>query len=109
MPILKPRNRLVYFRISEEEFRKVSDMCESEGARSLSDLARQAMQRLIQDGSQGADGQIVEKLKTIDAIIYELNQKLKQLTTLLEEHQPGASASESTIINPSHSSSKEEQ
>ena len=85
----------------------MSDRCESEGVRSLSDLARQAMQRLIADGTSGPDDLLAEKLKTIDAIIYELNQKLQQLTTLLEEHQPAAADRHSrlTLLR----TSKEEQ
>jgi hypothetical protein len=108
MPVLKPRNRLVYFRISEEEFRKVSDICQSEGARSLSDLARQAMQRLISDGALTTDGLMAEKLKTIDAIIYELNQKLQQLTKLLEGH-PAGGENGSAILESPLTTPKEEQ
>jgi hypothetical protein len=93
MPVLKPRNRLLYFRISEEEFRKVSDMC-------LSDLARQAMQRLLQDGTSNNDGLMAEKLKTIDTIICELNQKLSQLTKLIEDHLPVAESASAIIESP---------
>jgi hypothetical protein len=84
MAVLKPRNRLVYFRISEDEFQKVAEMCQVEGARSLSDFARSAMQRLIRDGSENPDLLMKEKLLVIDEIIAELNRKLQQLTQLLE-------------------------
>ena len=83
MSVLKPRNRLVYFRISEDEFRKVEDMWQAEGARSLSDFARAAVQRVIADGACSPDAMLREKLRTIDQIIGQLNQKLEQLDTLL--------------------------
>lgn len=90
MSVLKPRNRLVYFRISEDEFQKVAEMCQSEGARSLSDFARLAMQRQIRDGSETPDTIMKEKLRVIDEIIGELNRKLQQLTQLLDvrSHEP---------------------
>jgi hypothetical protein len=74
----------VYFRISEDEFQKVAEMCQTEGARSLSDFARSAMQRLIRDGSDNPDMLMREKLRVIDEIIGELNRKLHQLSQLLE-------------------------
>ena len=83
MSVLKPRNRLVYFRISEDEFRKVEDMWQAEGARSLSDFARAAVQRVISDGTNSPDAMLREKLKTIDEVLGQLNQKLEQLTMLL--------------------------
>ena len=92
MSVLKPRNRLVYFRISEDEFQKVARMCQSEGARSLSDFARSAMQRLIQDGSESVDATLAAKLKLIDQIIFDLNQKLEQLNDLLQVHHRAPSS-----------------
>jgi len=38
MAVLKPRERLVYFRITEDEFHQFANVCEQEGARSISDL-----------------------------------------------------------------------
>jgi hypothetical protein len=87
MSVLKPRNRLVYFRISEEEFQKVARMCQAEGARSLSDFARSAMHRRLQaDGGETGDTALAAKLKLIDQIICDLNQKLEQLNVLLQFH-----------------------
>ena len=52
MAVLKPRERLVYFRVSEDEFRQFVGVCEQAGARSVSDLARNAVQRLIAEGQR---------------------------------------------------------
>ncbi len=83
MSVLKPRNRLVYFRISEDEFRKVEDIWQAEGARSISDLPQAAEPRVSPDRTNSPDAMLREKLKTIDEIIGQLNQKLEQLTMLL--------------------------
>lgn len=40
MAITQPRNRLINFRVSEDEFQSLREATEAEGARSLSDHAR---------------------------------------------------------------------
>jgi hypothetical protein len=47
MGVLKPRSRLVHFRMSEEEFQKIQHLCHVTGARSISDVARAAVQKFI--------------------------------------------------------------
>jgi hypothetical protein len=84
MSVLKPRNRLVYFRVSEEEFLQFSRMCQSVGARSLSDLARSAMHRMLVQGSDEAS--LETRLKTFDALIAVLNDRLREMDDLLHAH-----------------------
>ena len=43
MAVTKPRNRLVNFRVSEDEFQSLREACETGGARSISDFARCAV------------------------------------------------------------------
>ncbi len=43
MPVLNPRTRLVNFRVSEDEFRRLKESCARAGARSVSDYARAAV------------------------------------------------------------------
>jgi len=83
MAVLKPRNRLVYFRVSEEEFQLFSDMCHMEGARSISDLARVALQRLIQERKLSAEDVFLDKLRLINQVITELSQKVEDLNMRL--------------------------
>ncbi|MBL8237971.1 MAG: hypothetical protein JNM66_11160 [Bryobacterales bacterium] len=80
MSILKPRTRIVYFRVSEEDFHRLVDLCPARGARSISELARSAMQSIIR-GEQGetADREVVETLHAIDRTVSEMNQNLKRL------------------------------
>ena len=47
MSVFKPRTRVVYFRLSEDQYRQYVKLCEERGARSLSDLARTAIDQLI--------------------------------------------------------------
>jgi hypothetical protein len=45
MAILKRRTKLVSFRLSDEEYERVQGACMAEGARSISEYARAALQR----------------------------------------------------------------
>jgi len=47
MRVLRPRSRMISIRMSEEEFSTLRRMCVATGARSLSDLAREAMRSLL--------------------------------------------------------------
>jgi hypothetical protein len=79
--VLKPRERLVYFRISEDEFRQFVSVCEQEGARSVSDLARSAVQRLIADGDRQRNGEELEqKMHRLEELITAVTEQLRSLT-----------------------------
>lgn len=81
MAVLKPRERLVYFRISEDEFRQFVGVCEQEGARSVSDLARTAIQRLISEGDRRRNGEdLAEKMQRLEQLILAVTEQLRLLT-----------------------------
>jgi hypothetical protein len=81
MAVLKPRERLVYFRISEDEFRQFAGVCEQEGARSVSDLARTAIQRLIANGDRQRNGEeLAEKIQRLEQLMTSVTEQLRLLT-----------------------------
>ena len=80
MAVLKPRERLVYFRVSEDEFRQFVSVCEQAGARSVSDLARNAVQRLIADGQRHReDHGMEEKIQVLERLIAAVTEQLHLL------------------------------
>jgi hypothetical protein len=83
MSVLRPRNRLVYFRVSEDEFQRFNNICEAIGARSISDLARSAMQNMIQGANDGHPDPVAAKLTVLEAMVNDLSQKIQLLTTSL--------------------------
>jgi len=88
--VLKPRERLVYFRISEDEFRQFVSVCEQEGARSVSDLARSAIQRLIANGDRQRNGEeLAEKMHRLEQLIMSVTEQLRLLAAA-RMHEPGA-------------------
>lgn len=88
MSVLKPRTRLIYFRVSEEEFQKLNSVCQDEGARSMSDLARSAMSRLLEGGSERVPA---DHLRLLDKVLLDLNEKIDRLTHLIEGRPNGSS------------------
>jgi hypothetical protein len=79
--VLKPRERLVYFRVSEDEFRQFVSVCEQAGARSVSDLARSAVQRLIADGHRHReDEELADKMYKLERLIAAVTEQLQLLT-----------------------------
>lgn len=47
MTVLKARSRMISVRLSEDEYSALMNVCVATGARSLSDLARDAMRLLL--------------------------------------------------------------
>ena len=93
MAVIKPRNRLVYFRVSEDEFRQFTQLCERHGSRSISDLVRDAMHRLLVEADEEIDGS-ASRVKVLDKLIAEVSAQLQQLASLQrrasvdQEHLP---------------------
>lgn len=83
MSVLRPRNRLVNFRLSEDEFEKLRDCCASFGARSISDFARSSvLSRLDQDPQQ--ESQANHRISHLDYKVSELESRVGQLLHLLD-------------------------
>jgi DNA-binding transcriptional regulator GbsR (MarR family) len=81
--VLKPRERLVYFRITEDEFHQFSSVCEQEGARSISDLARSAVQRLITECTREHEAEgLAPKMESLEKMIAEVTAQLQMLAAL---------------------------
>jgi hypothetical protein len=98
MAVLKPRERLVYFRISEDEFRQFASVCEQEGARSVSDLARSAVQRLIAEGHrQKEDDALAQRMHRLDELIAAVTEQLSLLTRAQE--QDGVVTADANVDN----------
>lgn len=98
MAVLKPRERLVYFRVSEDEFHQFTSLCEQQGARSVSDLARSAVQRLIAARTQQQEErELAPKVAMLEKLLGDLNSQLEQLSRLLSVQQASGRTMESNV------------
>lgn len=92
MPVFKPRNRLVNFRLSEEEFEKLRASCALNGARSLSDFARAAVMRSVATGQTETLDTVATATShaasvnsaVIDRKVHDLESRVYELGRLME-------------------------
>ncbi|MGQ9918788.1 MAG: hypothetical protein ACUVS7_15375 [Bryobacteraceae bacterium] len=84
MTVMRARSRLVYFRVSEDEYAWLHAMCEQTGARSLSDLVRTLLKERRDGGSHGADAveQLRERIEKLTLLVEKLERKLDGGKTL---------------------------
>jgi uncharacterized protein (DUF1778 family) len=94
MPVFNPRNRLVNFRLSDEEFEQLRASSAVSGARSLSDFARSAVMRCA---SEVTSGQAAPPSPDISNKVFELESRVTELVGLIEalkQHSNAESAVE---------------
>ncbi len=91
MAVLKPRMRLISFRLSEEEFQHLTAVSLSQGARSLSDFVRSWLLRFF--ANAGDNSALLLELRLLERRMEQLDQDIKQLAGHVE--RASAKASES--------------
>ena len=82
MAILKRRSRMITFRLSEDEYTSLRSLCENEGARSISDLARDAVHRLLGNSSKA---ELETALRVLEARVDTLDVEVQRLTRSVDQ------------------------
>jgi hypothetical protein len=72
------RKRMISLRLSEEEFELLKTRYRTYGARNVSDLARQALQRIMA-GSPGPQNDFARKLAELDDRVHGLESSVSLL------------------------------
>lgn len=87
MAVLKPRTKLVYFRVSEEEYQRLHALCHEVGARSLSDLVRRSL--LDDAGSRENSGghveALAERIERLARVVEELREKFEKRVVVVRD------------------------
>ena len=78
MAVLIPRIRTIGVRLSEEEYSTLEKFCVESGARSISDLARNAIWSFVNRAQQ--DNALASAVSTHSAQVKDLEQRLERLT-----------------------------
>ena len=73
MSIIKRRDRIVVFRLTQEEYRRLERACSRTGARNLSDYTR----RELLDGADSVS--LDRRLAAVQAAIRQIHRTLRQL------------------------------
>ena len=79
MPIIKRRTKIVSIRLLDEEYTQLLRLCQTRGARSVSDLARDAMFGLMSPASQ-LEGRVME----LDARLVALRDEVTKLSRMVQ-------------------------
>ena len=79
MPIIKRRLKIVSIRLLDEEYTQLLRLCQTRGARSVSDLARDAMFGLMSPASQ-LEGRVME----LDARLVALRDEVTKLSRMVQ-------------------------
>jgi hypothetical protein len=85
MAVLKRRNRIVTFRLAEDEFEHIRSLCVAEGARSISDFARAALCNGATPRPISIEAGLDARMRRLDGKVEELDRAVKVLTLLLED------------------------
>ncbi|HUJ21952.1 MAG TPA: hypothetical protein VLX58_10545 [Bryobacteraceae bacterium] len=73
---------MVSFRLSEEEYESLKHTCVAAGARSLSDVARDAVQRMLDNGAEPKKD-LEREVRLLSHRMDELDHELKRLAQLV--------------------------
>ena len=95
MAVIRKRNKLVSFRVSEQEYEVLQNLILTEGARSISDFARGALCDVLdhnvgavrtQNGLPQRGNGMNQTLEQLIMTMGELNQSISRLSTLVENN-----------------------
>jgi hypothetical protein len=85
---MRRRDKMISIRLSDDEFVRVREACRVTGARSVSDLARDAMRRLVAGApaphEAGGDG-LCARVEDLDQKVNHLQQQVSRLELLVGE------------------------
>ena len=88
MTVLNPRSRMISVRLSEREYAALKRLCSVTGARSVSDLARDAMRVLLSSTSHDeVPGVHMEEFRTQ---MRSLDRKIEKLAADITSFKSGS-------------------
>ena len=95
MPSVDNRNRMISFRLSVEEYEKFRELCFNTGIRSLSEMARVAINTFLNQTPQAmVQTSLDVRISELEAKLQRLSQELKRQSNNNNRHGNGQNASE---------------
>jgi Arc/MetJ-type ribon-helix-helix transcriptional regulator len=84
--VLKPRTRLISFRLSDEEYRELAKLCASRGARSLSEFLRSALLKMVgaREAAAGLDPAMAREVRRLRRLVKALDSRVNGLCTQVQ-------------------------
>ena len=83
MPVFKPRDRIVIFRLTQDEYDSLVTVCQKRGARNLTDFTRSevlaSIARELQSNARASEPKVLdEKLDSLQSEIHYIRALLEQ-------------------------------
>ncbi len=76
---LESRNRMVSFRLSAEEYEKFREFCFTSGIRSVSEMARVAINTLVQEPGRAGRESLEARVSDLEGRLHILALEIKSL------------------------------
>jgi hypothetical protein len=83
MTLMRSRTKVVYFRVSEDEFERYMAFCRSQGVRSISDLARAGLEVLVAEERGYTLSGLTERVIALSGLISGLSGTIQGLAELV--------------------------
>jgi hypothetical protein len=81
MANLQNRTRVVYVRVSAEEFEHFRDLRQRYGARNMSDLVRAAVETMGRQRDASFESEVTHRLQILEDALERLNLKMELMTS----------------------------
>jgi hypothetical protein len=80
MANIQNRTRVVYVRVSDEEFRTFRDLCQRHGAKNMSDLVRHAMKTMDNARENNFEAEVTGRLTKLESSLELLTRTMERIT-----------------------------
>ncbi len=94
MILTQPKSRVVFFRITPEEYETLQNLCLASGARSISDLSRLAVAQYVARSLRPKKDPLEREVQRLRTQIQDLAASVKELSMLLKRCVPSDGANE---------------
>jgi hypothetical protein len=100
MSVIRPRSRIISFRLAEDEYEQLRKLTATDGARSLSDYARAAVCHSLQT-NRPVHGEYQFGLAALSGSVEALRRDVRQMIFMIRETvEPHNGAGEGTQSQP---------
>jgi len=85
--MIKRRTKMVSIRLLDDEYRQLKALCESKGARSVSDLAREAMFGMLKPAVEVVPQNLEDRMRRLDQRVTRLGEQMEEIENRLDRGQ----------------------
>ena len=98
MAVLKRKSRMISLRLSDEEYESLRSLYRLHGSRSVSEFARNAMQKVIGESAAPGGNTLESRIVDLDSKMNSLDHEVARLVHLIEARlEPAATRTAGTL------------